>query len=56
MGQLFALSVQSFSFNISPSNERPGLIFLLLIYLLLQGVSQQEPRRVEEKLVFIYIT
>ena len=33
MSQLLVSGGQSFSFNISPSNEHPGLIFLLLLCL-----------------------
>ena len=37
MSQLFASGGQSFSFNISPSNEHPGLIFFRMDLLAIQG-------------------
>ena len=44
MSQLFASGGQSFSFNISPSNEHPGLIFFRMDWfdlLAVQGSSQE---------------
>ena len=37
MSQLFASGGQSFSFNISPSNEHPGLISFRMDLLAIQG-------------------